>query len=370
MKRQAFTLFEMLLSVAIIAILTGIMTPIFLSFQARNDVDIAAMALVQGLRRAEQLSRNGEGDSTWGVNLASGAITIFKGTTFATRDISSDEIFSIPSTISFAGIGTSTLVFGKLYGLPTASSTITLISINNETRTVNVNPKGSVELAGVAISTSGAGPSFTCGTPVVVTSTAEHVCSEVSPSFDTCTYNTVQIGPQCWMKQNINVGTRISGTSAYQTNNSLLEKFCYSDNSANCQPYGGLYEFNEMVQYSGAEGARGICPTGWHVPTDAEWSTLISYLTTNGYSGTEGNALKASPATWDGNNAFNFTGLPNGYLSSSWTYTGLTTVAYFRSSTLNGGSNTWDRTLGSGVVTVNRLSDTLTTGVSVRCLMD
>ncbi len=368
MKLKAFTLFEMLLSVAIIAILTGIMTPIFLSFQTRNDVDIAAMALVQGLRRAEQLARNGEGDSTWGVNLASGAITIFKGTTFATRDINSDEIFSIPATISFTGVGTSTLVFSKLYGLPAAGSTITLTSLNNETRTINVNPKGSVELAGVATSTGGVGPSFSCGTQVVVTSTAEHVCSEVSPSFDTCTYDTIQIGAQCWMKQNMNVGTRNSGTSEWQDDNGILEKFCYSDTSANCQPYGGLYEFNEAIQYS-VEGAQGICPPGWHVPTDAEWTILSSYLTANGYSGTEGTALKTSSPTWNGSNASGFTALPNGYLSSSWTYTGLTTAAYFRSSSLDG-SNAWERNLASGVSVINRLSDGLRIGVSVRCLHD
>jgi len=135
-------LIEMLLSIAVVAILAGIMVPIFLSFQTRNDVDIASLALVRSIRRAEQLSRNGEGDSAWGVNLLSGEITVFRGGSYAGRDATYDEIFSIPNNISF--IGTSSMVFSKLYGWPSASSTINLTSVNNEIRTININSKGSV----------------------------------------------------------------------------------------------------------------------------------------------------------------------------------------------------------------------------------
>jgi hypothetical protein len=118
------------------------MVPIFLSFQTRNDVDIASLALVRSIRRAEQLSRNGEGDSAWGVNLLSGEITVFKGADYAGRDAAYDEIFFIPANIGLTG--TSSMVFSKLYGWPTASSTINLTSVNNETRTININSKGSV----------------------------------------------------------------------------------------------------------------------------------------------------------------------------------------------------------------------------------
>ena len=142
MKPRAFTLIEMLLSIAVIAILAAIMTPIFLSFQTRNDIDVASLAVVRNVYRAQQLARNGEGDSPWGVNLSSGAITVFKGATYAGRDASYDEIFSIPDNITLAG--TSTIVFSKMYGLPSASSTIILTSINNEARTVDINAKGTV----------------------------------------------------------------------------------------------------------------------------------------------------------------------------------------------------------------------------------
>src|ERR1035437_4695141 len=97
-------------------------------------------------------------------------------------------------------------------------------------------------------------------------------------------YNTVAIGDQCWLKENLDVGTRING-SLEQTNNSTIEKYCYNDDPANCTTNGGLYQWAEAVQYmNGATNTsspspaftgniQGICPTGWHLPTNAEYST-------------------------------------------------------------------------------------------------
>jgi uncharacterized protein (TIGR02145 family) len=59
-----------------------------------------------------------------------------------------------------------------------------------------------------------------------------------------------------------------------QTDNGTIEKYCFDNTETNCDVYGGLYQWNEMMQYSTAPGVKGICPTGWHLPTDAEWCTL------------------------------------------------------------------------------------------------
>jgi hypothetical protein len=90
------------------------------------------------------------------------------------------------------------------------------------------------------------------------------------------TYTTVQIGTQCWMKQNLNIGTVIPGANN-MTNNSIIEKYCYNNSTANCTTYGGLYQWNEMMQYSITPGVQGICPASWHLPTDSEL-TIINYL--------------------------------------------------------------------------------------------
>src|SRR5664280_148529 len=103
------------------------------------------------------------------------------------------------------------------------------------------------------------------------------------------TYNTVQIGTQCWLKENLDVGTMID-SMANPSNNGAIEKYCYGNNPANCTTYGGLYQWNEAMQYVTTEKAKGICPTGWHIPTYAELQTL-STAVGGRYDG--GNSLKA-----------------------------------------------------------------------------
>jgi uncharacterized protein (TIGR02145 family) len=99
-------------------------------------------------------------------------------------------------------------------------------------------------------------------------------------------YNTVQIGSQCWLKENLDVGTMID-SMATPSNNGIIEKYCYRNNPANCTIYGGLYQWKEAMQYDSTQGAQGICPIGWHIPDTTDFLTL---LTTVNW---DGNALKA-----------------------------------------------------------------------------
>jgi uncharacterized protein (TIGR02145 family) len=100
-------------------------------------------------------------------------------------------------------------------------------------------------------------------------------------------YHTVRVGTQCWLRENLNVGTMINGSGA-QTNNGIIEKYCYGNDTANCNTYSGLYQWNEAMQYlDTTQGARGICPPGWHIPTLTEFHTLSTVV------GGDGNALKA-----------------------------------------------------------------------------
>ena len=75
------------------------------------------------------------------------------------------------------------------------------------------------------------------------------------------------------MAKNLNVGTMIQG-NLNQSDTALIEKYCYDNDAENCLKYGGLYQWNQVMDYSTAEGARGICPPGWHVPGDEEWKSL------------------------------------------------------------------------------------------------
>jgi prepilin-type N-terminal cleavage/methylation domain-containing protein len=136
-----FTLLEVLLSIALIAILSGIGVPIYQSFQNRNDLDIAATTIAQSIRRAQILSQAVDGDVAWGVYVSGGNIVIFRGASYATRDSIYDEIFDLSTTITPSGI--SEINFDKLTGVTQDSGTLILTNFN-DSRTITINEKGMV----------------------------------------------------------------------------------------------------------------------------------------------------------------------------------------------------------------------------------
>lgn len=140
---RGFTLLELLLSIAIIAILSGLSVPVYQSFQVKNDLDMAANTIIQSYRRAQVLSQAVDGDTSWGVNAGNNAIIVFKGSSFASRDSNFDEVFDLPSTITPSGL--QAIVFTKFSGLPQSSGTLTLSASTNETKTLTVNSKGMVD---------------------------------------------------------------------------------------------------------------------------------------------------------------------------------------------------------------------------------
>jgi len=200
---------------------------------------------------------------------------------------------------------------------------------------------------------------------------------------DSQTYTTLQIGTQCWMAENLNIGTMVNGSNN-QTDNDTIEKYCYNNNTSNCDTYGGLYQWDEMMGYVTTEGTQGICPTGWHLPSDAEWMVLEEEVesttgvnwNTTGWRGTDaGGNLKESGTThWSSpntgaTNSSGFTGLPGGYRKSNGSFSNLTYRAVFWSSSENG-SNAWNRGLYFNYAQVRRGYDNQAYGIGVRCVRD
>jgi uncharacterized protein (TIGR02145 family) len=115
------------------------------------------------------------------------------------------------------------------------------------------------------------------------TDTTTALCGNILfDSRDGKSYSTVLVGTQCWMAQNLNVGNVVNGTTE-QSNNGIFEKYCYDNQITNCDVYGGLYQWNEMMDYTlssntNPSGVQGICPNGWHVPSYAEWCQVATYL--------------------------------------------------------------------------------------------
>jgi hypothetical protein len=99
---------------------------------------------------------------------------------------------------------------------------------------------------------------------------AIHPCNGLdSITYGGQVYHTVEIGRECWMKENLNIGSMIS-LNAEPTNNNQIEKYCYGDNPINCTVYGGLYNWDEAMNYDTVELSQGVCPTGWHLPSISE----------------------------------------------------------------------------------------------------
>jgi len=199
-------------------------------------------------------------------------------------------------------------------------------------------------------------------------------------------YGSVLIGTQCWMAKNINVGTRIEGVNN-AGNNGIIEKYCTGNLESNCDVYGGLYQWNEMMQYVTTPGTQGICTPGWHLPTDNEIKLLEGTidsqygvgdpvwdltgdrgLDAGGKMKETGNSHWAFPNT-GATNTSGFTALPGGARNTDGSFPGVTVYGRFWTSS-EGGTTAYRRVLSSSTATIARDTANKLFGLSVRCVKD
>jgi uncharacterized protein (TIGR02145 family) len=218
-------------------------------------------------------------------------------------------------------------------------------------------------------------PAFTCGTSTV-------------SDIDNNAYNTVLIGTQCWTQSNLKVTKYNDGT-------------VIPDETANTGGWGGLATgarsdytgeasyiatYGYLYNWYAATDSRKICPTGWHVPTDGEWTSLIQFTvptetvsaTVNGtQSPNAGGKLKSS-TLWNtatpqspGTDNYGFSALPGGVRVNS-SFNLIRSYAAFWSTTLQVGSsvNAWSPLLSNVNSSVAREARLKSVGASVRCLRD
>ena len=180
-------------------------------------------------------------------------------------------------------------------------------------------------------------------------------------------YPWLTIGTQTWAKANRNAGTMVTGVTA-QTNNSILEKYCYSNLESNCTTYGALYRWDEAMQYTTNEGTQGICPIGSHIPSDNDWKILEVQLgmsqiqaDATGLRGTDqGTQLKSS-----GSSGLNM--LLAGFSDIDGSFNTLS-LNFFLWSSSESSTNAWLRHLRSSDSNMSRYTDSKDYGFSVRCL--
>ena len=181
-------------------------------------------------------------------------------------------------------------------------------------------------------------------------------------------YSTVQIGDQCWFAENLCTTTYLNGEAIPQ----ILSNWDWSITTDgamafydNGPAYGGLYNWFAV------DDARGLCPSGWHVPTDAEWTILTDHL---GGEFVAGGQIKSNYG-WNGGgngtNSSGFSGLPGGYRDELGSFYYAGDFGYWWSSSpVPGSLLAWYRSLFNGHANVYRDYDIHFSGFSVRCVRD
>ena len=205
-------------------------------------------------------------------------------------------------------------------------------------------------------------------------------------------YKTIQIGNQRWMAENLAYLPSVSPSDSGSWADPYYYVFDYegTDVSAakatsNYQTYGVLYNWHasmagEASSDSVPSGVQGICPAGWHLPSDEEWKTLEMQLgmsqsqaNATGWRGTDEGEKMKSTSGWynsgNGTNSSGFSALPGGYRSNDGNFYGVEKYATFWSSTENG-AGAWSRHLNYSHDKVRRYNYHQDYGLSVRCVKD
>lgn len=201
--------------------------------------------------------------------------------------------------------------------------------------------------------------------------------------FNGHTYEVVAIGAQCWFAENLRsekyrngdwipgnlsdfnwISTTMGARTVFGEGSSHVSSGS-GDEVANLANYGRLYNWYSV------EDGRGLCPTGWHVPTDGEWTTLTDFL--GGLVGA-GYVMKSSVSdspSWDGSNASGFSGLPGGQRDGNYGYFSYEgSFGFWWSSSPDGSDGAIQRWVRSDWVIVAPSVANPRAGLSVRCVRD
>ena len=267
-----------------------------------------------------------------------------------------------------------TLLFAALVGLTTTATA--------QTVTVPYNPDGDANgLIGVTdlqdlLSTYGG--AFAPGAIVVDSIELGEVLASLQAQINAFRcgddvlhegywYNTTSIGGQCWFAENVRYLPAVSPSSAGSDVDPHAYVYDYQGtdvseavNTLKYHQFGALYDFPAVQQWN-------LCPAGWHVPTDLEWTEMTNSLGSENFAG---NMMKAKHGdVWDGTNLSGFSGLPGGIRNLNGYFLESGDSGYWWSSSPDG-SYAWFRILGSNGESVGRVNFDQRLGFSVRCVRD
>jgi uncharacterized protein (TIGR02145 family) len=209
--------------------------------------------------------------------------------------------------------------------------------------------------------------------------------SMFTDSRDDHEYKWVSIGNQVWMAENLAYLPAVSPPTSGSYTEPLYYVFGYdgtsvseAKDSANYKTYGVLYNWPAAMNgsagtYANPSGVKGICPDGWHLPSDPEWQQLIDFVSSDGHEGTEAMALKASEG-WEnsgnGTDDYGFSALPGGIREDGGYFDDMPFYGKWWSATEDSEENAWKRYMSSDSEEVTTESDYKVFGLSIRCVRD
>jgi uncharacterized protein (TIGR02145 family) len=192
-------------------------------------------------------------------------------------------------------------------------------------------------------------------------------------SHDGYDYSTVQIGDQCWFSENCRYLPVVSPSSAHSDTSPYYYVYGYQGTDVgsakgmtNYETYGVLYNWPAVM-------TEGICPSGWHIPSNGEWTQLSNFL---GGEGVAGDAMKSTSGWYDngnGSNSSGFTGLPGGERSNGSVFSNIPHMGYFWSSSaglFNNSPGAYRRALVADWAGLDVNIPPANAGYSARCVRD
>ena len=217
--------------------------------------------------------------------------------------------------------------------------------------------------------------------------------SSFTDTRDGNVYSTIRIGEQTWMAENLRATKFTDGTNiplGSSTSTTTAYRYNPNNSSSNVSKYGYLYNWKAAMHGASSSSTnpsnvQGVCPTGWHLPSAAEWTQLINYLSSQsqyqcGSTSTDIAKSLASTTGWrsttgtcapgntpSNNNSTGFSAFPAGYYTGS--YSGFGNITYFWGAT-ESGSDAITRGLSYGYGDVSSGNSSKDSARSVRCVRD
>ncbi len=303
------------------------------------------------------------------INWAGGAK--FLHVMMGTIDLGTQQMLSVPYALYSNGVGVRVSAIGDTLTIGGNSVIVPGISAANPQGPPSNGGLGSQVLVG----------NTTCANEYI---SVTGCGGQTSLTYDGRTYDLVEIGGQCWFADNLatdhyrNGDPIPTGLDNNTWQNTTTDAYAiYNNDPTNDATYGKLYNWYTTVD------TRGLCPTGWHVPTDCEWMYLEGSLgmaveeqelSVGGRGTNEGGALKAT-TNWNSpntgaTNSSGFTALPGGYRNRSGVYDGIGSYDLWWSRTDFNSNFAWTRVLSYSNSDVGRGLNDKPFGFSVRCVRD